>query len=150
MRRFWDKVDVGTEDECWNWTANKAHGYGRFLLDRKWRQAHRVAWRLSGGIIPDGMWILHSCDNPSCVNPRHLFLGTRQDNMDDMKSKGRTKGNAMKGEKNPSSKLKEGEVLAIRALGSKGKWTKQEIATAYKISHQTVSDIILRRKWRHC
>ena len=88
MQRFWDKVEK--TDGCWVWTASKnRQGYGYFRFDGKMRKAHRMAWLFAIGEIPEGMMVCHSCDNPSCVNPEHLWLGTGQDNMDDMNTKGR-------------------------------------------------------------
>jgi len=87
--RFWEKVDVRGPDECWPWTRkHNPKGYGQFRKD-KMVQAHRMAWELTNGPIPDGLDVLHTCDNPPCCNPHHLFLGTNDDNMRDMNSKGR-------------------------------------------------------------
>lgn len=92
--RFWLKVQKGSG--CWLWTGGKhGRGYGGLhcggKVFRKYLQAHRVSWELHHGPIPDGLWVLHKCDNPICVNPDHLFLGTRQDNMGDCAAKGRIK-----------------------------------------------------------
>lgn len=88
MERFWNKVDKS--GDCWLWTASKTHqGYGYFRFDGKMCKAHRMAWLLVNGEIPNEMLVCHSCDNPSCVNPEHLWLGTNQENMDDMNKKGR-------------------------------------------------------------
>ena len=84
--RFWEKIH--RTNNCCNWTAFKAHGYGRFDGMR----AHRFAWEITYGAIPNGAFILHKCDNPSCVKPTHLFLGTQKDNMNDMILKGRGAG----------------------------------------------------------
>ena len=84
--RFWEKVEI--TPHCWEWTASKRHHYGQF--DTK--LAHRIAWELVFKYIPEGMQVLHSCDNPGCVRPSHLFLGTQKDNMVDMMKKGRHKG----------------------------------------------------------
>jgi hypothetical protein len=88
--RFWAKVDKRSgPDSCWTWTAAKTlRGYGRFMLDGKARLAHRLAWRLAGGTEAEAL-VCHRCDNPSCVNPAHLFLGDQFDNMRDMTAKGR-------------------------------------------------------------
>ena len=89
--RFWSKVD--TSGECWTWTADlDDHGYGRLGIGRKRIEpAHRVAWTLANGPIPEGLRVLHHCDNPPCVRPDHLFLGTQADNMADMMAKGRAR-----------------------------------------------------------
>lgn len=91
--RLWEKVDVGRPDECWPWRGSKKRGYGRIRGEggRQSRTlfAHRVVWQLEYGPIPFGLCVLHSCDNPPCCNPGHLFLGTNDDNLRDMRSKGR-------------------------------------------------------------
>lgn len=86
LARFWCKVKLAGADECWEWIAGKdKDGYGWFKRDR----AHRAAWIFFNGRIPEGFLVLHTCDNPPCVNPAHLFLGTQQDNMTDCLKKGR-------------------------------------------------------------
>ncbi len=90
--RFWSKVVRG--EGCWIWAASvDDHGYGRFGIGRlRIEPAHRVAWMVANGPIPDGLSVLHRCDNPPCVRPDHLFLGTQRDNMRDMIAKGRGGG----------------------------------------------------------
>lgn len=92
-KRFWSKVDIKSDDECWNWIATvNASGRGSFS-DGKYRvvQAHRVAYQLHFGTDISGVDVLHKCDNPLCCNPKHLFVGSHQDNMHDMSKKGRSK-----------------------------------------------------------
>ena len=93
--RFWEKVNKETPSGCWEWKNSvKGNGYGQFFTHfesegRKCLSAHRFVWSLVNGPIPDGLWVLHKCDNRICVNPDHLFLGDRRDNMLDCAAKGR-------------------------------------------------------------
>lgn len=93
IKSFWSKLDKGENEECWNWKAFKnKQGYGRMgIAASECVNAHRVSWVIHYGQIPSGMFVCHKCDNPSCVNPNHLFLGTRQDNTNDMMIKKRGK-----------------------------------------------------------
>ena len=86
--RFWAKVN--RDGDCWMWTGTLNHkGYGQFWFGTKHHQSHRASWMMHRGPIPDGMWVLHKCDTPSCVNPAHLYLGTHAENMADMVARGR-------------------------------------------------------------
>jgi len=91
MKRFWDKVCIKGEKECWLWLASKHRktSYGQFSFEGKTQYAHRFAWALTNGPIPEGKTVLHSCDNTACVNPAHLNLGTQLENIEDMNKKGR-------------------------------------------------------------
>lgn len=101
-------------DRCWEWTGAKtAFGYGRYAVNNSSSPAHRIAYKEFCGPIPDGFEVCHRCDNPSCINPLHLFLGSHQDNMTDMKTKGRA-GRAC-GEQQGSAKLKNADIIMIRS-----------------------------------
>lgn len=145
--RFWEKVDKSAgPNGCWLWTAScNPGGYGAFGYHGSVTHAHRVAWELTNGSIPKGLGALHHCDNPPCVNPAHLFLGTQADNAKDAVSKGRMHP----GEAHGRSKLTAADVLAIRAQYAEGGILQRELADAYSISPQQVYNIVHRRSWRH-
>lgn len=143
--RFWSKVAKGEPDECWIWRrAIDREGYGRFTFDRKRKFAHRIAYLLTHGRIPDGQSVLHKCDNPLCVNPRHLFLGTHRVNMDDRGAKGRTAS----GERNGRAKLKAETVRQILAAYVPNKVTLPMLAERFGVNKYVVQDILRGRTWK--
>lgn len=149
--RFWTFADrTRGPDSCWIWQGGQyGDGYGHFTTnDVPPRQvrAHRFAWELTHGPIPDGLFALHDCpmgDNPLCINPAHLFLGTHQDNMDDAVHKGQT----LQGIKHHKTKLTEEQVYAIRAC--QGVITGKETGKRFAVSPQLVSFIWHRKLWGH-
>lgn len=145
LKRFWSKVDV-VPGCCWEWQAGTdGKGYGKFRFQGKRWFAHRLAYALYVGHIPETLFVLHRCDNPSCVNPNHLFLGTQKENIQDAAKKGRL--SERRGEKNTNARLTEEQVLAIRAL--KGKISQREIAALFGVARSTIDDIHSGRTWKH-
>lgn len=143
--RFW--TYVAKADGCWLWTRGlRDHRYGNFYNGIKDVAAHRYSWVLHNGAIPDGFYVLHRCDNPPCVNPEHLFLGTHAENMQDMMAKGR--GNKPCGELVGRAKLTEQAVGDIRGLYASG-MTQLAIAEVYGVSKAAVQFIVSRRTWKH-
>jgi hypothetical protein len=150
--RFWSKVDKS--GSCWLWTAQtNDHGYGLFpvinsaLKYRKTLSTHRVSWIAHNGDIPPGMHVLHKCDTPACVNPEHLFLGTHADNVADSISKGRHSNPPYaRGSRTTSAKLKEADVLHIRALRDGGA-TQRAIGLLYGVTRSAIGSIVNRRRW---
>jgi hypothetical protein len=144
--RFWSKVDKRGPNECWNWLAgHTATGYAEFSINNEMRRANRVSYEMEHGRIPPDMDICHTCDNRSCVNPRHLFLGTRSDNMKDAVKKGRARGLIPSGESHPSARLTVEQVREIRASTD----DPALIAVKYGVSRVHVYQIRLHLKWKH-
>lgn len=142
--RFWGFVDKS--GDCWLWTgARFDSGYGSFSIKRKGCRAHRVSWELSFGPIPDGKLVLHRCDNPPCVNPSHLFLGTGADNSADMVQKNRH----LYGERNHNAKLTEAFVLEIRRDYASGATTFRDLAKHYGVHESIVADAVQGKTWKH-
>ncbi len=146
LRNFWLKIDKRGPDECWPWLASgDVRGYGQFGLlpagTRTMFYAHRIAYYLATGKQPGPLCVCHKCDNPSCCNPAHLFLGTQADNMADMRIKDR----ACVGSGHGSSKLTEAQVLEIRASNAPG----VALAAKYGVKRSTISLIKSRRCWKH-
>jgi hypothetical protein len=152
--KFWEKVDIQGIDDCWEWLASRNNkGYGNFYIslghsEDKHILATRMSWTLTYGDIPEGLCVLHKCDNPPCVNPHHLFLGTKKDNADDMTKKGRNKVIFRKGEAHYGSKLTNSDVIMIRHLRKKG-LTLFVIADMYNIHYSTVGYIVKGKLWKH-
>lgn len=138
---------VVTPSGCWEWNgvrSPKGYGVAKVLgVRHKLIRAHRLSYQLHKGPIPAGMLVLHSCDNPPCVNPDHLRIGTSIDNMSDAKERGRLNF----GERNPLAVVTEEIVLKIRA--DSPALSYREIALKYDISKPTVAQIVTRRTWRH-
>jgi len=144
--RFWEKVSPLSVDECWEWERGlTSHGYGLIWDGMKQEKAHRVSWELHNGPIPDGLHVLHKCDNRKCVNPNHLWIGTNAQNTADMVAKGR----AAKGEKSGKAILDEICVTLIREIYANGKTTHLALAKFFGVGESTIANIVKRNSWRH-
>lgn len=147
LEQFEAGYEIDPSTGCWEWQKCKTLGYGRLAVagTGKKSRAHRQSHALHTGPIPDGMLVCHACDNPSCVNPDHLFLGTQSDNMADMTAKGRQS----RGEASGSAKLTKSDVLEIRDLALHKVFTQAAIGALYDIDQTAVSKIHSRKSWRH-
>ena len=144
--RFWSKVEK--TESCWNWIASKSRkGYGKFWMAGR-TSAHRASWRINKGPIPQGLWVLHRCDNPSCVRLDHLFLGTNSDNMKDCADKGRLdiqKRPWMRwGERNHKAKLTNEKVGMIRSSQKAGR----ELAKEFGVSETAIRYARSGKSWQ--
>lgn len=136
-QRFWSKVNK--TGSCWNWTGMRFRlGYGAIRRDRKMVSAHRVSWELHHGTIPGNLHVLHRCDNRSCVNPDHLFLGTHDDNMRDKVTKGRG-----------AASLTAEQVVEIRQRYRAGDVTQRELARTFNVDPSNISYIVSGKSWSH-
>lgn len=143
VERFWANVERRGPEECWPWTAStNQYGYGRLQGAARGAKvaAHRLSYEIHKGAAGD-LCVLHHCDNPRCVNPRHLFLGTHADNCEDKVAKGRQP----RGEGLPFSRLTEADVRAIRASNEKGR----DLAKRYGVAPATITRVRRGHLWRH-
>ncbi len=161
--KFWEKVTLGAESECWQWTGARFHfGHGVvYVVGRKSPdRAHRVAWTLTHGPIPEKMCVLHRCDNPPCCNPAHLFLGTKSDNSKDRDTKGRQASGARSGRytkpesnvigaRNGRALLTEIAVKNIRLLRNDFGATLLSLAKQFGVSTSVIHRVASRQSWRH-
>lgn len=161
IKRFWSKVAMS--DGCWLWTGcRNAKGYGSFYCPDKVRKAHRIAWEIANGEIPTGIQVCHHCDNPSCVRPDHLFLGTQSDNSQDMVRKHRHwlqkepkrsllptfRRAEQRGEQNENAKTNDNQVREIRRLHQEG-YSSRQIASLFDMSERNIRRIIRGELWSH-
>ncbi len=149
--RFWSKVDVGEEDECWPWNR-RVSPYGQFSLTHSLRKtAHRVALILAHGHVEDDLFVCHHCDNPPCCNPAHLFAGTNRDNCKDRDTKGRGRPGCtfLKGCDNHNSALSPATVREIRRVREETGLSYRKLAKRYGVGNAAISNLINRKSYRH-
>jgi hypothetical protein len=148
--RFWSKVKK--TPDCWTYQGGAASIYKRLLVNGEMVPAHRFSWELHFGPIPGGMLVCHSCDNPPCVNPAHLFLGTTADNAADKVSKGRQArcgaNNYHRGEDHYAARLTAADVRRIRKRNARGIGYRS-LGIEYGVASTTIARIVKRIKWAH-
>jgi hypothetical protein len=156
--RFWSKVNKNGPipehcpeiGQCWVWTCSKhTFGYGQFWMgpDAGLKGAHIASWILAHRALPKGAWVLHRCDNPSCVRPSHLFLGTQVDNMQDMHQKGRGHTGAP-GSLNHHARLVEDQVVEIRERFAAGE-SLDALSEEFGVLPKMISRIVTGAAWKH-
>lgn len=143
-KRFWNLVNK--TEGCWLWKGSpNSFGYGRFWLGDASYLTHRLSYLMHIGPVEDGLFVLHRCDVPACVNPKHLWKGTKDNNSKDMVKKKRHKF----GDKQPMSKVTETKVKKIRKLYAEGFRPQWLLGEKFGICQQNISDIVRRKLWRH-
>ena len=153
LARFWAKVDQRGTEDCWPWTGScDAKGYGSFWNRGGTTRAHRLCWDITNG--PAGSrHVLHRCDNPRCCNPRHLWLGSNQDNVDDKMSKGRhgwrlDSRPILRGEANPRAKLTRAAVAQIREMYELGGPSQRALARRFGVSQRCILFVLRGETWK--
>lgn len=143
---FFAKTTPEPNSGCLLWTAAMcSKGYGTYAVFRRVVSAHRFAWELANGEVPDGLCVLHRCDTPACVNIDHLFLGTHHDNALDKVAKGRAW--RPRGEKNVKAKLTAANVEAIRSLHAGG-YSRRDLSFMYQVTHAQIGAIVNQKSWK--
>lgn len=149
LDRFWAKVDGHEPDKCWNWTGCALFGYGQFRHNGRTTRANRIAWQIANGPIPAGMVVCHTCDNPTCVNPAHLFIGTHADNVADKMAKGRYRNGVTRGEAHGKHILSENDVLEIRRMYRNGGYSYADLGQRFHVSRMQIGRVVTMKAWGH-
>lgn len=150
---FWQsykEIDYGLGlGPCWIWTKARRGKYGAALMNGKVQDVHRISYKLTHGVIPDGLWILHKCDHGLCFRPEHIWAGTAAENIHDMDAKGRANRPSFKGEEHGMAKLTEADVLAIRARYPGKRGTVKALAEEYGVNRMTIFRVTNEKNWTH-
>jgi len=147
-KRFFSKTHRNDETGCIEWTAAKnARGYGKFSVNGGWVMAHRFAFEIENEKIPAGKFVLHHCDNPSCVNVEHLYAGSTKNNAMDREA--RNRGNHAYGTGHGRNKLLESQVFEIRDAFDTGKYSFRKLGRIYGTDGKSIADIVDRKNWKH-
>jgi len=149
--RFWLHVEPAAKEDCWLWKAARSKtGYGIISVGKKRTRAHRFSWEIHFGSIPQGLCVCHHCDVRHCVNPNHLFVGTKRDNSRDMAAKGRAGPQvhpaSYRGERSPNARLREVDVRDIRRRLAAGE-SQTSIALDYEVGKTQINNIATSRTW---
>lgn len=143
--RFWSRIKKAGPDDCWEWQRHlHRDGHGQVWWNGKMQYAHRIAYELTKGETPKNTSVLHSCDNPPCCNPAHLFAGTQFDNMQDKEAKGR----GAKGEKHGQHKLTQTQVDEIRARYAAGGISYSKLGKEFGVSQSQIEVIVNHKQWK--
>lgn len=148
-RRFWSKVQRNLPNQCWPWRKNTDGRYGKMRIGSVEIKAHRLSYYFKFKVDAHDLKVCHSCDNTMCCNPRHLFLGTQAENLQDMTRKGRRVTTRLVGEQQGRSKLTSEQVMEIRRRYSIGELTQTSAARQFKVSHTAIYFIVSGITWSH-
>lgn len=144
--RGWRETTGPLETPCWEWNGSRSRGYGRIWVDGVEWKTHRLAYEVWVERIPDGMVVRHRCDNPPCVNPEHLEVGTHRDNSDDMFSRGRQR--FARNEGHYKTGLTWGQVRDIRSRDLSIRGQQRRLAEEYGVSYPTINNILKGKTWK--
>jgi len=146
LHDVWKKIDIKDKDDCWDWNGAKDKDeYGRMSINCILKYSHRIVYEETHGSIPSGLYILHKCNNPSCCNPNHLYIGTQYTNAKQMVFEHRQ----ARWNRNGQAKLNKDGVLKIRFLYSTGEYSCGDLGKIFGISRQQIYRIIKNKNWKH-